>query len=149
MPAGNRRLRESQSEEETGLSRAGTVLGRVRNGPLLESGAASMATVVVAGGHDHPMAAATIRRLHPDALVDSMGTANLIYGETTKVGEPKLDPYVAFSAPAMGNPGLSCLASLNWRRRSNRFAGPPMFLRGCLLERIGSPCRPFNSNPGF
>ena len=88
---------------------AGTVLGRVRNGPLLESGAASTATVVVAGGHDHPMAAATTRRLHPDALVDSMGTANLIYGETTKVGEPKLDPYVAFSVPAMGNPGLSCL----------------------------------------
>jgi xylulokinase len=88
---------------------AGTVLGNVRKGPLRESGAASIATIVTAGGHDHPIAAATIRRLHPDALVDSMGTANLVYGETTEVTEPRLDPYLAFSVPSMGNIGLSCL----------------------------------------
>jgi xylulokinase len=85
------------------------VLGNVRKGPLRESGAASSATIVTAGGHDHPIAAATIRRLHPDALVDSMGTANLVYGETTEVTEPRLDPYLAFSVPSMGNAGLSCL----------------------------------------
>ena len=88
---------------------AGTVLGNVRKGILRESGAASTATIVTAGGHDHPIAAATIRRLHPDALVDSMGTANLVYGETTEVTEPRLDPYLAFSVPSMGNAGLSCL----------------------------------------
>jgi xylulokinase len=88
---------------------ARTVVCGVRKGPLRESGAASAATVVTAGGHDHPIAAATIRRLHPDALVDSMGTANLVYGETTEVAEPKLDPYLAFSVPPMGNAGLSCL----------------------------------------
>lgn len=88
---------------------AGTVVGGVRKGPLRESGAASVATVVTAGGHDHPIAAATIRRLDHDALVDSMGTANLVYGETTEVGEPRLDPYLAFSVPPMGNAGLSCL----------------------------------------
>jgi xylulokinase len=88
---------------------AGTVLGNVRKGPLRESGAASTATIVTAGGHDHPVAAATIRRLHPDALVDSMGTANLVYGETTEITEPRLDPYLAFSVPSMGDAGLSCL----------------------------------------
>jgi xylulokinase len=88
---------------------AGTVLGNVRKGLLRESGAASTATIVTAGGHDHPIAAATIRRLHPEALVDSMGTANLVYGETTGVTEPRLNPYLAFSVPAMGNTGLSCL----------------------------------------
>jgi xylulokinase len=88
---------------------AGAVLGNVRKGPLRESGAASASTVVTAGGHDHPIVAATIRRLHPDALVDSMGTANLVYGETTKVTEPRLDPYLAFSVPSMGDAGLSCL----------------------------------------
>ncbi len=88
---------------------AGTVLGQVRKGPLRESRAASNATIVTAGGHDHPIAAATIRRLHPDALVDSMGTANLVYGETTEVTEPRLDPYLAFSVPSMGNVGLACL----------------------------------------
>ncbi len=116
---------------------AGTVLGSVRNGPLLESGAASTATVVVAGGHDHPMAAATIRRLHPDALVDSMGTANLIYGETTHVGEPKLDPYVAFSVPAMGNPGLSCLGVFELAAAIQPLRGTTNVLGRLLaLERI-------------
>jgi xylulokinase len=38
-----------------------------------------------------------------------MGTANLVYGETTEVTEPRLDPYLAFSVPSMGNAGLSCL----------------------------------------
>jgi len=47
--------------------------------------------------------------LHSDALVDSMGTANLVYGETTNVAEPRLNPYLAFSVTAMGNAGLSCL----------------------------------------
>jgi xylulokinase len=88
---------------------AGTALGNVRLGPLRETGAASTATIVTAGGHDHPIAAATIRRLHPDALVDSMGTANLVYSETTRVTEPRLNPYLAFSVPAMGNAGLCCL----------------------------------------
>jgi xylulokinase len=88
---------------------AGTVVGNVRKGLLRDSGAASTATIVTAGGHDHPIVAATIRRLHPDALVDSMGTANLVYGETTEVTEPRLNPYLAFSVPAMGNAGLSCL----------------------------------------
>jgi xylulokinase len=88
---------------------AGTVLGNVQKGPLCESGAASTATIVTAGGHDHPIAAATIRRLHADALVDSMGTANLVYGETTEGAEPRLDPYLAFSVPSMGDAGLSCL----------------------------------------
>jgi xylulokinase len=41
--------------------------------------------------------------------VDSLGTANLVYGETTEVAEPRLDPYLAFSVPPMGNAGLSCL----------------------------------------
>ena len=88
---------------------AGTVLGSVRKGRLRDSGAASKDTWVVAAGHDHPIAAAAIRRLHPDALVDSMGTANLVYGETANVASPRIDPYLAFSVPAMGNAGLSCL----------------------------------------
>ena len=38
-----------------------------------------------------------------------MGTANLVYGETTEGTEPRLNPYLAFSVPSMGNAGLSCL----------------------------------------
>jgi xylulokinase len=120
---------------------AGTALGSVKNGSLRESGAASTATVVVAGGHDHPMAAAAIRRLHPAALVDSMGTANLVYGETTKVAEPTLNPYLAFSVPAMGNAGLSCLGVFELAAVIQPLRGPPDLVRRLLAsEQI--PGRP-------
>ncbi|CAN7788660.1 carbohydrate kinase [Caballeronia mineralivorans PML1(12)] len=87
---------------------AGTVVGTVAAGPLLESGAASGNTLIVAGGHDHPIAASAVRRLNGQALVDSLGTANLMYTEIESV-EPRTDPFVAFSVPALGTPGVACL----------------------------------------
>jgi xylulokinase len=120
---------------------AGTVLGNVRKGPLREIGAASTATIVTAGGHDHPIAAATIRRLHPNALVDSMGTANLVYGETIEVTEPRLDPYLAFSVPPMGNAGLSCLGVFELAATIQPLRKPVNLVQRLLaLERItGDP----------
>lgn len=87
---------------------AGTVVGYVRRGPLTESGVASEATRVVVGGHDHPVAAAAVRRIDVHAQVDSLGTANLMYDEIVSV-VPKTDPFIAFSVPALGNAGISCL----------------------------------------
>lgn len=87
---------------------AGTVVGTVAAGPLLESGAAAGNTLIVAGGHDHPIAASAVRRLNGQALVDSLGTANLMYTEIENV-EPRADPFVAFSVPALGTPGVACL----------------------------------------
>jgi xylulokinase len=87
---------------------AGTVIGPVAVGPLLECGAASRATLVVAGGHDHPVAASVVRRLNEHALVDSLGTANLMYDEVSGI-PPRTDPYLAFSVPALGSPGVACL----------------------------------------
>jgi xylulokinase len=116
---------------------AGTVLGNIRKGPLLESGAVSATTIVTAGGHDHPIAAATIRRLHPGALVDSLGTANLAYGETTKITEPRLDPYLAFSVPSMGNTGLSCLGVFELAAAIQPLRRPPDLVQRLLAsERI-------------
>ena len=83
------------------------------------------------------MAAATIRRLHSDALVDSMGTANLVYGETTNVAEPRLNPYLAFSVPAMGNAGLSCLGVFELAAAIQPLRGTTDLVRRLLaLERI-------------
>ena len=88
---------------------AGRVLGCVRGGPLVSSGAAGTSTAVVAGGHDHMIAASAVRRLSEKAIVDSMGTANLIYAEKANVPAPRTDPLVAFSVPATGGAGQSCL----------------------------------------
>ena len=92
-----------------GLLAAGRPVGTMRPGPLTQSGAASAATLLVTGGHDHPVAAAAIRRIAPTARVDSMGTANLMYGEASGPPAPYLDPFMAFSVPTSGAPGLACL----------------------------------------
>lgn len=114
--------------------RAGTVVGSVRNGLLRESGAASAATVVVAGGHDHPMAAATVRRLYSGALVDSMGTANLVYGETRKVGGPRLNPYLAFSVPSLDKVGLSCFGVFELAAALQPFRKPVDLVQSLLAS---------------
>lgn len=88
---------------------AGTVVGTVRPGRLRSVGAAGPETLVVAGGHDHPVAASFIRRFEPDAVVDSMGTAEVVYGETDADDIRELDPRLAFCVPVLGGPGLACL----------------------------------------
>jgi xylulokinase len=64
------------------LIEAGAPVGTVQRGVLTEAGAANASTLLVAGGHDHPVAASAIRRILKDARIDSMGTANATYGET-------------------------------------------------------------------
>jgi xylulokinase len=91
------------------LLNAGAVVGAMTPGPLRESGAASMNTLVVAGGHDHPVAASAIRRIDPVARIDSMGTANLVYGEAPGPKAPYFDPFMAFSLPPLSASGLACL----------------------------------------
>lgn len=61
---------------------AGGVVGEMRPGILTAAGAADANTLLIAGGHDHPVAASAIRRILKTARIDSMGTANATYGET-------------------------------------------------------------------
>lgn len=87
---------------------AGSIVGTLTSQALIDSGAATASTLIVVGGHDHPIAATVVHRIDPTAIVDSLGTANLVYGET-RVTEPRADPYIAFSVPARGGPGVACL----------------------------------------
>jgi xylulokinase len=67
------------------LVEAGEAVGTMKPGRLIEAGAANAHTLLVAGGHDHPIAASAIRRLSANARIDSMGTANATYGESTSL----------------------------------------------------------------
>jgi xylulokinase len=67
------------------LIEAGGVVGTMQVGALTNAGAANQNTLLVAGGHDHPVAASAIRRILKNARVDSMGTANATYGETASL----------------------------------------------------------------
>jgi xylulokinase len=64
------------------LIEAGSIVGTMQPGGLIDSGAADANTMLVAGGHDHLVAASAVRRILKDARIDSMGTANATYGET-------------------------------------------------------------------
>jgi xylulokinase len=91
------------------LLKAGDVAGTVKGGRLIASGAAGSATLVVAGGHDHPIASSAIQRIEPTARFDSIGTANAIYGETP-ARDPRLDgSNLEASVPALGGPGISLI----------------------------------------
>jgi len=57
----------------------GTVLGPVRHGRLAAAGLAGPHTMVVVGGHDHPMGGWLVARQQPGAVLDSLGTAELVY----------------------------------------------------------------------
>jgi xylulokinase len=85
----------------------------VRSGRLRDSGAASSETVLVAGGHDHPIAASLIRRMDATARIDSLGTANLVYGETAVFEDVRLLDHLAFSIPPSGG-RYSCLGVLEF-----------------------------------
>jgi xylulokinase len=101
-------LTSAQAPALPPILNAGEVVGGVQSGALRDSGAASAETIVVAGGHDHPIAATAIRRFDQRARVDSLGTANLIYGETSSKAKNR-SPHLAFSLPPSGNEGLACL----------------------------------------
>lgn len=89
-------------------------LGRLRSAWLEEQGVAGAQTVVVTGGHDHPAAAFVVRQQYPNAIMDSMGTAELIYAESptlpeTTAQQPPAHPFFAFSRPICGENAIACL----------------------------------------
>jgi xylulokinase len=91
------------------IAGGGVPIGSVRKGRLREAGAASDATIVAAGGHDHPVSASIIRRHDPQGIVDSLGTANLLYGELPAGRALLPSPGLAYSLPPGGGETLSCL----------------------------------------
>ena len=92
---------------------AGEALGCVRSGRLRETGLADEHTVVVSGGHDHPLAASVILGIDPHAVIDSMGTAELVYAESDLAfthGFPATAlPYLARSVRVGGQAGAAAL----------------------------------------
>ena len=132
------------------LLSAGDHVGTMRVGSLVESGAASTRTIVVAGGHDHPIAASAIRRHDATARIDSMGTANLVYSEAVGRAAPYFDPFMAFSVPPLSQEGVACLGVLELSEALAPLRTNESLFRAVLSsERIpGAPLdSPFSRDP--
>lgn len=124
---------------------AGTVIGTVRPGRLHERGVADARTLVVAGGHDHPVAASFIRRFEADAVVDSMGTAELVYAEIALPSAQRLHPRLAYSVPVDGRAGLSCLGVFELAAALRPYTNS---CHGDLVEALLAGERPALAKPG-
>lgn len=121
--------------------RAAEAVGPVTSPALLTSGVASDRTLIVAGGHDHPVAASFIQRLDPLARVDSIGTANVVYGETAKPALDGLDPEIAFMVPVRAATGFACLGVFEFSARVRMLESRGIDIRAFLgLSRMpGEP----------
>lgn len=116
------------------VCRAGDIVGTVRAGALRDAGAASAETLIVAGGHDHPLAASAIRRIHPLARVDSLGTANGTYGETTAPLPGTAQSGLELSVPVAGGPGVSMIGPIEFSVIIHEAVDDDAFIRRFLSE---------------
>ncbi|MEU1984085.1 FGGY family carbohydrate kinase [Nocardia sp. NPDC019395] len=64
------------------VRRAGDIVGAWRSGRLTAAGVLDADPVVVSGGHDHPIGGWGVDRISPGAVLDSMGTAEVVVAQT-------------------------------------------------------------------
>jgi len=85
---------------------AGTVVGSLRSDRLADAGCVGADAVVVVGGHDHPVGGWAVDRIAPNAILDSMGTAEVVVAQSRSRlhRTPTIDV-----APGVGHPGTSLL----------------------------------------
>ncbi|MGF6099278.1 FGGY-family carbohydrate kinase [Pseudomonas sp. 18175] len=75
------------------VRKTGDVIGELRSRRLAEAGVVLPEAVVVAGGHDHPIGGWGVTQMHRGAVLDSMGTAEVVVAQASSlvVGNQDLD----------------------------------------------------------
>ncbi len=123
---------------------AGSRVGAVKRGKLLSSAAVNNKTVIAVGGHDHPAAANVVRSYDQHALVDSLGTANLLYAESQSVQPGQYSDDVAISIPPEAKDGHSLLGVLEFAAALNATGASKAEIRAFLEnDRLeGEPNEP-------
>ena len=93
--------------------RAGDIVGPLISKRLTEAGLLSDDAVVVVGGHDHPIGGWGVDQMHPGAILDSMGTAEVVVAQSRKpwtIGGGRVD--VSPGIRSIGTT-LLCVAELS------------------------------------
>lgn len=107
------------------IIQAGRIAGWMRCPRLIAAGAATTDTLLVAGGHDHPIAASVILRDAPSARIDSLGTASVLYAEAPAFTPTAHDPLIAYAVPVRGGPGVACMGVLEFAEALGATGTPP------------------------
>jgi len=123
------------------LLKTGEIAGTAGPGRLRAAGVVSSATLMVAGGHDHPIASSAILRLNGQARIDSLGTANAIYGET-RAHDPRIDASLETTIPAMCGLGLAVVGVTEFTLTLEKH-----FRRDAVREVLALPRLPGSPDP--
>lgn len=128
---------------------AGEILGPLTSAALNNEKVLAPGAMVVVGGHDHPIAASLVERMRPGAVLDSMGTAEVVVRSATELGAAltEVDASVSVSA-GLGGRRATLLAvaelarNISWAMRSGETIKQAMdgLLRGTIaLADISNP----------
>jgi xylulokinase len=85
----------------------GAIVGDLDSSALRACGVVGADAVIVAGGHDHPIAGWGVEQMMPGAVLDSMGTAEVVVAQTV-ARRPRPGDHVDV-APGIRSPGLTLL----------------------------------------
>jgi xylulokinase len=69
--------------------RTGAPVGPLQSSRLSAAGVLAPDATVVAGGHDHPIGGWGVDQLHPGAILDSMGTAEVVVAQSPTPNVPR------------------------------------------------------------
>ena len=87
--------------------KAGDIIDSVKSSDLLAAGVIAEDSIVVAGGHDHPVGGWGVDQLVPGAILDSMGTAEVVVTQSP-LPPPSQSPRIDI-APGIRSTGTTLL----------------------------------------
>ena len=102
----------------------GDIVGELMSPSLRRRGIVADDAIAVAGGHDHPIGAWGVHQLVPNAVLDSMGTAEVVVATRAVPREPVRRDEVDV-APAIGSTGVTRLRVEELARNVNWAAQDP------------------------
>ncbi|GAB3401575.1 hypothetical protein GCM10027515_10350 [Schumannella luteola] len=123
------------------VAATGEIVGPLVSARLLEAGAVSAEAITVVGGHDHPIAGWGVDRMVPGALLDSMGTAEVVVAQTAAPPADYTRQPAIEIAPGIRSSGTTVLRveelarNVQWASQNPEVAG---HIRG-LLDGSAQP----------
>lgn len=113
---------------------AGAVAGPLRSVRLASAGVLATDAVVVVGGHDHPVGGWAVDRMHPGAVLDSMGTAELVVAQSPVPALPRTGS--VDTAPGIRGMGTTLARVVELTRNLDRVAADEPAVGAALHELL-------------
>ena len=118
---------------------AGDVVGTVTSEYLQSAGAVVGDAIVVVGGHDHPVGGWVVDRMVPGAVLDSMGTAEVVVAQSPSA--PSVRGEHVDIAPGIGSTGTTLLRVVELARNVAWAARDPAVARW-IQALLDGPAHP-------